>query len=89
MKFLQDHCGVSVQHLFLLLSSTRHHQSACPLRRPTLDRKHEPVCLWVRQMDISHHVLHNIIQAKHETETTEKTIFFHAKRKLQASDHLT
>lgn len=70
-------------HLFVLLSSAQRHRSACPLQGLLLDQKHEPKCLWVHQMEISHHVL--IIQTKHEIETTKKTIFFHAKRKLQTS----
>lgn len=78
----------SVQHPSPLLSSARRRQSACHLRRPTLARKHEPTCLWVHRKDTSHHVLHDIIQAKHEIETTEKTIFCHATRKLQAPIHL-
>lgn len=84
---LRCHCG-SVQHLFLLLSSTHRHQSVCPLRHLVLDQKHEPTCLWVHRMDTSHHVLHDTIQTKHETETTEKTNVFHAKRKLLASVRL-
>lgn len=79
VEFLLEWQCDSVQHLFLLLSSAHRHQSACPLQCPALDRKHEQVCLWVRQMDTSHHVLHNVIQAKHEIETTEKSTFFHVK----------
>lgn len=73
-----------VQHLILLLSSVRRHQSACLLRHQVLDRKHEPVFLWVRRMGTSHHVLHCRIQNKYGIETADEKILSHPKRKLLA-----
>lgn len=79
---LFDFIPHSIQHLFLLLSSAHRRQSACPLQHPNLGRKHEPVCLWVHRMDTCLHVLHDIIPAKHEKETAERTILFHARKKI-------
>lgn len=72
----------SVQHLSLPLSSARHHQSVCRLPCLALDRKREPVFLRVRQMDTNHHVLHNIIQTKHEIETHREHNFLSSQKKI-------
>ena len=65
----------SVRHLFLLQSSAHHHQSGRRPQHPTLDRRREPACLWVRRMDTGHRALHDINQVTHETQKPQRKTF--------------